>query len=69
MLPKISIYKRHFHGTKKMFFLIKNDELLEKYKKIRNKVKKVSKEDLITNQSTMKNISKLRENLKYINIS
>ena len=52
-----------------MFCLIKNDELLEKYKKIRNKVKKVSKEDLITNQSTMKNISKLRENLKYINIS
>ena len=31
MLPKRSAYRRYFEGTKYMSFLIKNDELLQKY--------------------------------------
>ena len=37
-------YKRDFHETKSMYFLIKEDELLEKYKKTsfhNNKIPKI----------------------------
>ena len=33
-LPKMSAYRRDFNGTKYMSFLIKNEELLEKYNEI-----------------------------------
>ena len=31
MLPKLSVYRKDFNEIKCMSFLIKNDELLEKY--------------------------------------
>ena len=43
-LPKMGAYKRDFHETKSMYFLIKEDELLEKYKKTsfhNNKIPKI----------------------------
>ena len=43
-LPKMSAYRRDFDKTKCMTFLIKNDNLLETYKeiweKVRNSIKK-----------------------------
>ena len=38
-LPKMSVYRRDFDETKYMSFLIKDDELLEKYNEIWEKVK------------------------------
>ena len=38
--PKLSGYKRHFDETKYMSFLIKNNELLEKYNEVWDKVSK-----------------------------
>ena len=38
MLPKMSAYRRDFDQTKYMYFLIKSDELLEKYNEIWDKV-------------------------------
>ena len=38
MLPKMSAYRSNFDETKYMSFLIKDDELLEKYNKIWDKV-------------------------------
>ena len=38
MLPKMSSYKRDFDETIYMSFLIKNDELLEKYNEVWDKV-------------------------------
>ena len=35
--PKLSGYKRHFDETKYMSFLIKNNELLEKYNEVWDK--------------------------------
>ena len=43
MLPKISAYRRDFDETKYMSF-DKNDELLEKYNKIWDKIGKNKKE-------------------------
>ena len=37
MLPKLRAYRRDFDETKYMFFLNKDDELLEKYNKIWDK--------------------------------
>ena len=45
MLPKRSAYRRYFEGTKYMSFLIKNDELLQKYNEFQGKVKKVIKKE------------------------
>ena len=39
-LPKISAYKRDFYEVKYMSFLIKDNELLEKYKRNKRKSKK-----------------------------
>ena len=55
-LPKISVYRRDFYGTKYMSFLIKDDEVLEIYTEIWEKVKIVSKTNLIVNLYTIKNI-------------
>ena len=54
-LPIMSAYKREFDKTKYMSFLIKDNELLEKYYKIQQ-LKTVSKKNLTVNLSTMKNI-------------
>ena len=35
MLPKAKVYVKHYNGQiKRMYFLIENDELLEKYNTI-----------------------------------
>ena len=44
-LPKMSAYRRDFDETKYMSFLIKDDELLEKYNEIWEKVKNSIKEE------------------------
>ena len=50
-------YRRDFDKTQDMSFLIKDDELLEKYNEIWEKVKKKYQEkNLIVNQYTKKNI-------------
>ena len=54
--PKMSAYKKDFDETKHKAFLIKDDELLKKYNEILEKVKLISKKNLILNQYTMKNI-------------
>ena len=38
MIPRLSAYKRNFNETKYMSFLIKDNELLEKYNAIWEKV-------------------------------
>ena len=49
ILPRMNEYKRDFDETKFMFFLIKNDELLEKYNEIWDKVSKVIKKGFDSN--------------------
>ena len=44
-LLKMSVYRRNFDETKYMSFLIKDDELLEKYNEICEKVKNSIKEE------------------------
>ena len=56
MPPKISAHRRDFDETKYMSFLIKDDELLEKYSEIWDKVSNSMKKDLIVNLYTMTNI-------------
>ena len=46
MLPKMSAYGRDFDETKFMSFQIKNDELLEKYNEIWDKVSNIIKKGL-----------------------
>ena len=43
MLPKMKANRRDFDETKYMSFLIKGNELLEKYNKIWNKVSNIMK--------------------------
>ena len=39
MLPKISAYVKRYDGqTKWMYFLVKDDDILQKYKTIKDKV-------------------------------
>ena len=52
----MSAYRRKFDKTKYSSFLIKDDELLEKYNKIWKKLKIVSKKNLIVNLYIMKNM-------------
>ena len=52
----MSAYRRKFDKTKYASFLIKDDELLEKYNKIWKKLKIVSKKNLIVNLYIMKNM-------------
>ena len=51
MLTKTSAYVK----TKWIYFLIKDDDLLEKYKTIWDKVSADIKNNLIASQSTIKN--------------
>ena len=44
-LPKMSAYRRDFNETKYMYFLIKDDELLEKYNEVWEKVKNSIKKE------------------------
>ena len=55
-LPKMSAYRRDLDESKYMSFLIKDDELLEKYNENWEQVKTSIKKSLIVNQYTMKNI-------------
>ena len=54
--PKMSAYRRDFDETKYMSFFIKDDELLEKYNEIWEKVKIALKKNLIVNLYAMENI-------------
>ena len=56
MLPKMSAYRRDFGEIKYMSFLIKNDELLERYNEIWDKVKKVIKKGFDSELNTLINI-------------
>ena len=51
----MSAYRRNFDETKYMPFLITNDELLEKYSQIWEKVKNSINKNLTVNLCTMKN--------------
>ena len=55
-VSKISAYRRDFDETKCKSFLIKDDELLEKYNEICEKVSNSIKRDLIGNLYTIENI-------------
>ena len=52
-LPKMSAYRKNFDETKYISFLVKDDELLEKYNEVWEKVKNSLK---IVSQYTMKNM-------------
>ena len=54
--PKMSAHRKYFGKTKYMSFLIKDDELLEKYNEIWEKVKNIIKKNLIQNYYIVKNI-------------
>ena len=57
MLPKTSTYVKGYDGqTKWMYFLIEDDELLEKYNTIWNKVSADIKKNLIASLSTINKI-------------
>ena len=56
----MSAYSEDFDGTKYIYFLIKNDELLEKYNEIWEKCKNNMKNNLIVNLHNRKNIYKLK---------
>ena len=51
----MSAYRKDLDETKYLSFLIKDDELLEKYNEIWEKVKNSLKNNLIVKQYTMKN--------------
>ena len=56
MLPKTSAYvKSYDRQTKWMYFLIEDDELLEKYNTVWDKVSSDIKKKLIASLSTIKN--------------
>ena len=56
MLPKPSPYIKSYDGlTKRMYFLIENDGLLEEYNTIWDKVSADIKKNLIADLSTRKN--------------
>ena len=55
MLPKTSAYVKSYDGeTKWIYFLIDDDDLLEKYNTIWNKVSADKKKNLIASLSTRK---------------
>ena len=57
-LPKISAYRKDFDEAKYISFLIKDDELLEKYdkiwKKVKNSLKKEFDSEPVYNQKYLK---------------
>ena len=57
MLTQTSTYVKSYDDeTKWMYFLNEDGELLKKYNKIWNKIRKSIKKGLIVSQSTIKNI-------------
>ena len=52
----MAAYRSDFDETKYIYFLLEDDELLEKSNEIWEELKIVSKNNLIVNQYTMKNI-------------
>ena len=57
MLPKTRAYLKSYDGqTKWMYFLIEDDDILEKYNTIWNKVSADIKKNLIVSLSTIKNL-------------
>ena len=44
-LPKMTVYRKDFDGTKYISLLIKDDELLEKYNEIWEKIKNSLKKE------------------------
>ena len=52
----MTAYRRYFDESKYMYFLMKDDELLEKYIEILEKLEIVSKKNLIMNLYAMTNI-------------
>ena len=59
MLLKISVYVKSYDGqTKWMYFLTEDDDLLEKYNTIWDKVSTDIKKNLIESLSKIKNFSK-----------
>ena len=56
ILPKMTGYRKDFDETKFISFLIKDDELLEKYYWNLGEKKEFSKKNLIVNQYSIKNI-------------
>ena len=54
--PRMTAYRKDFDETKYISFLIKDDEFLEKYNEIWEKVQNILKKKLIVNQYIMKNI-------------
>ena len=56
MLSKMSACIRDFDETKYISFLIKNEELLEKYNEIWDKISNTVKKGLNSQLDTMKNI-------------
>ena len=57
MLPKASAYVKSYDGqTKRVYFLIEDDDLLKKYNTIRDQVSAdIKKEKLITSLSIINN--------------
>ena len=55
-LPKMNAYRKDFDKTKCMSFLIKDENLLEKYNEIWKKSTILSKKNLTVNLYKMKNI-------------
>ena len=54
----MSAYRKDFHETKYMSFLIKDDELLEKYNEIWEKVKNITKKEFDSEPVYNEKISK-----------
>ena len=52
----MSGYKRDFDKIKCIFFMIKDEKLLEKYNELEKKTATLSKKNLIVDLCTMKNI-------------
>ena len=65
MLPKATAYVKSYDGqTKWMYFLIENDDLLEKYNTIWDKVEAdKKKKNLIASTSIIKKFQKRKQNL------
>ena len=69
MLPKTSAYVKSYDvQTKWMYFLIENDDLLEKYNTIWDKVSSDIKKNLIASLHIIKILWKLKYNLMMIEL-
>ena len=55
-LPKMSVYRWDFDEIKNIYFLVKDNELLEKYNETWKTVRNSIEKNLIVNLYTMKNV-------------